>query len=191
MSQTKKGLSVITLLCTLIVPTVNADSVYNYTGNPFNHSEAPPGTIGDWLIASVTFSNPAITNSFSGDVYASSISKWSISLAQQPTIQLDYTNAISDARFPLWFHFDNGEITSWQLEARQSYPPEIYTTHNSPYYQIAPTADYYIPGPDLVNWGNNMYKPGVWVEASVPIPASIWLVSSGLVGLVGFARRKV
>jgi hypothetical protein len=30
----------------------------------------------------------------------------------------------------------------------------------------------------------------VWVGAPVPVPAAVWLFGSGLIGLVGIARRK-
>lgn len=33
-------------------------------------------------------------------------------------------------------------------------------------------------------------NPGTWTVSTVPIPAAVWLFGSGLLGLVGLARRK-
>jgi hypothetical protein len=38
--------------------------------------------------------------------------------------------------------------------------------------------------------GSNQYKQGVWTVSAVPIPAAVWLFGSGLLGLIGIARRK-
>jgi len=33
-------------------------------------------------------------------------------------------------------------------------------------------------------------QPGVWTMTAVPIPPALWLFGSGLLGLIGIARRK-
>jgi len=64
------------------------------------------------------------------------------------------------------------DITGWDLEAA-----------------LAISAD----GSTIVGWG---YNPDgnkeAWVAniSAVPVPAAVWLFSSGLIGLIGFARRK-
>lgn len=37
------------------------------------------------------------------------------------------------------------------------------------------------------SWGGWLYKPAI---SQVPVPASIWLLGSGLLGLIGISRRK-
>ena len=55
-----------------------------------------------------------------------------------------------------------------------------------------PVTDYFIPTPkkkvddtDYSDYGSHLVK-----APAVPIPASIWLFGSGLIGLIGIARRK-
>ncbi len=161
-----------------------ASTSYIYTGNPF--TDSPSGLVGNWITASITFSDPLVTEGFTGDVYEASVSEWSIQVAQMPSSKLDSTDAWHD-QWPLWFHFEGGIIAAWQLLAEpvgQHYP-EIYTTHNSGYPSINPTADYYlINGVD--NYGFNLNQAGSW--SVVPIPAALWLFFSALVGL-GFVGK--
>jgi hypothetical protein len=180
------------LFASLIVTHANATVLtYNYVGNPF--TESPTTFLGDSVVASVTFNDPAITNNFTGNVYESSVSQWSIQVAQLPNTKQDNTSSRHDS-WPLWFHFDNGVITGWQLLAvpnNQSLP-EIYTDHNSVYPFIYPTADYYLESAG--NYGIITDTPGSWSLASnntVPIIGTIWLFGSALPGLVfSFKRRK-
>ena len=44
-----------------------------------------------------------------------------------------------------------------------------------------------VVAPD-VNYTNQTYA--TWQMSSVPVPAAVWLFGSGLIGLIGFARRK-
>jgi hypothetical protein len=49
-----------------------------------------------------------------------------------------------------------------------------------------------VPAGDPSNFGNTQYwvKLTGHITAPVPVPAAIWLLGSGLVGLVGVARRR-
>ena len=38
--------------------------------------------------------------------------------------------------------------------------------------------------------GEIINEPGRWVISAVPVPAAVWLFGSGLLGLIGVARRK-
>lgn len=46
-----------------------------------------------------------------------------------------------------------------------------------------------LTGAYLDNFGNAATAL-VYIPSSVPIPSSVWLFGSGLIGLVGLARRK-
>lgn len=48
-------------------------------------------------------------------------------------------------------------------------------------------------GPNTNSYGNNFADDSNWVYADwsvVPVPAAVWLFGSGLLGLIGIARRK-
>lgn len=38
--------------------------------------------------------------------------------------------------------------------------------------------------------GKTINNPGVWSVSAVPVPAAIWLFGSGLIGLIGIAKKK-
>jgi hypothetical protein len=40
------------------------------------------------------------------------------------------------------------------------------------------------------DFGKISGSPGSWSTSAVPVPAAVWLFGSGLLGLVGMARRK-
>ena len=182
----KSALRILTILGALASAHVNASITYNYAGNPFDNSNI--GLVGDSIVGSVTFSNPAINNTFTGDVFEADVSHWSIQVAQLPATKQDNTSA-DHKQFPLFFHFENGAITAWQLLASppgQTFP-EIFTTHNSTTPSISPTADFFEP--NLIDRGFNLDQPGTWSVAAVPIPAAAWLFISAL-GSAGFVRRR-
>ena len=42
-----------------------------------------------------------------------------------------------------------------------------------------------------VGWSDGYFSVGLGTVEAVPVPAAVWLFSSGLLGLIGVARRKV
>lgn len=182
--------TLLALIGCLALSDANASLTYNYTGNPFDDS-SNSSWVGNWLVASVTFSDPNITSGFSGDVYDSSVSQWSIEVSQVPSTRQDNTTNSWHSQWPLWFHLNNGVITGWQLLARPlgTQYPEIYTTSNSTYPSINPTADYYLA--NTTDYAANLRQPGIWAVAStpIPIPATTSLIGLALAGLA-FVRRR-
>jgi hypothetical protein len=65
-------------------------------------------------------------------------------------------------------------------------------THlNVPLPDLGLIADYHIH-PQGLNTGGGSYQVAMWgTPAAVPVPAAIYLFGSGLIGLVGLARRKM
>lgn len=180
------SLAALTIVSAIASFPAHASVTYNYSGNPF--TESASGMIGNWIIASVTFSDPFVAGSFTGDVDESSVSAWSIQVAQLPSSKLDNTDA-SHNQWPLWFHIENGQITGWQLLAipnGQTLVPQLFTTYNSTYPSICPSCDYYRA--DLGNnYAINYNQAGTW--SVVPVPAAVWLFSSALVGM-GFINSR-
>jgi len=48
--------------------------------------------------------------------------------------------------------------------------------------------EYYLNYDDCCSQGHQ--SAGIFMVSAVPVPAAVWLFGSGLIGLVGFARRK-
>lgn len=54
------------------------------------------------------------------------------------------------------------------------------------------TRDYHLHPQGVTGTGGGSYQLTLWGStAPVPVPAAVWLFASGLVGLVGLARRKM
>ena len=91
-------------------------------------------------------------------------------------------------------------------------PPDQYLSCTDPTVCNIATAIQFNPYDDtIVSWGARIDQsevlpwaalwpretnPGyltwaTWTTSYVPIPASVWLFSSGLIGLIGVARRKI
>ena len=83
---------------------------------------------------------------------------------------------------------------SGSLDANASFlEANTYGTNGTAHFEIL-SASTNILSPGLYNYTHDSYvfSAAVWYEAvePVPIPAAIWLFGSGLLGLIGVARRK-
>ncbi|MBN8510057.1 MAG: PEP-CTERM sorting domain-containing protein [Burkholderiales bacterium] len=163
----------------------SAAVTYHYKGNPFDHHENAPSLIGNFVTATVTFDDSVV--GYTGTVGSSSVLSWAIRIAQIPGSEMgSATGAVSDS-WPLYFVFDHGVITAWQVLAHPAplANPEIYTTHDSPYGNINPTADYYLL--DRFTAGSTVDQPGVW---AIPEPGTYLLMLAGLGAIAAIARRR-
>jgi hypothetical protein len=156
---------------------------YHYTGNPFDQGEAQ--YIGNNVTATVTFNDSVI--GYTGVVDASSVLSWAIRIAQIPGSEMgSATGAVVDD-WPLYFVFDGGAITAWQVLARPAplTPPEIYTMRNAPNNPSNPTADYFTSGYGADRFTGIENQPGVW---AIPEPGTYLLMLGGL-AMLGAATR--
>ena len=70
--------------------------------------------------------------------------------------------------------------------------PTSSTYLNVPLPDLGLPDDYHLH-PQGLNLGGGSYQITMWgsTPAAVPIPAAVYLFGSGLIGLVGLARRKM
>ena len=185
-----------------IAPAYAATTVYSYEGNTFNSfSGGGPWDATDKITASLTMSSALGANLVNEYVIPVS---WSVSDGVQ-TI----TEATGNANQIRFSTNELGEITEWFAFFGENASPgpsegdvrhEI-TTEFSVFYDLAADSvlrRVYASG----GWVDDEYASlfsyspattqGVWTATStaVPVPAAVWLFGSGLIGLVGMARRK-
>src|SRR5262252_1133614 len=152
--------------------SVQADTTYRYTGNPFT-TVLPPYTTSDFVTAMVTLASPLPPN----NTTAVTPLAFSISDGQQ-TI----TNSNSQMGLFSFTTGPTGNITGWNVDV-SSLAGSIQTEH-----QGITTAD------EAAIFGiaaaNNIGTPGTWVRAAVPdAGSSLALVSLSLIALAGAARQ--
>ncbi len=149
--------------------TSHAAIVFNYTGNAFE----PPlsqSLVGGRVSATVSFVDSVA--GYTGVVDASSVLSRAIRLNGVAGTELNSLSNSTDVRWPLWFRFSSGAITGWQLLAHPNPTtslPEIYTTRDTPFTNIVPTADYYIVSGTV--FGQCIANPGIW--SPVPEPSVV------------------
>jgi len=185
------------VVCT---PALAATIQYNYTGLDFSSNDPDPAkqrcTIGDPgcfnnITASFEISTALGSNQ---PLLAVTPDAWSISdglttiTDQTPNFLLLSLVVRTDAV---------GDIDAWNFVVYQSAPAlnelsSMRTTHqagngtadDTRYCTDTTTGSCYVAVAE------NMASPGNWTTTTVPIPATIWLFTSGLLGLIGVSRRS-
>ncbi len=128
---------------------------------------------------------------------------------QGETYSQDFTIAATNALFNLFSPGGEFQLTYWDgtpevTEGCESHPNCQWLT---PYELVHFSSDS-VHGPAFANWATDSYDTVVaslyanpqtdytgithvsWAVSSVPVPAAVWLFGSGLIGLIGVARRK-
>jgi len=181
---------------------INAATItYEYSGSWFSTNGVDPQEL-DGASFDFSFSidsNAAPTNS--GDTWANYIGDASITIHGSPgDVDGVYTDNIS---LVVWTDFNNyGTLNFGNFNS-----PFISNTGNFiflpvPKITLGLIADTSLPVGDFTGdiagvWGTGTSGGGRYsanisnLSATVvPVPAAVWLFGSGLVGLVGFAKRK-
>jgi hypothetical protein len=182
-------------------PFARADSTYLYTGQPYNPNP-PSGCGGTYtsvcssigVSGSITLVSPlgddlndALVTpqafSFSGGTNA-------FLLTQSSPLPLEFFQFSTDA---------NGNITYWGIELANNSGPNsgclsgasfiCLGTYNNPNGQGDYSAyDYNWGTPDEVYGGGTNFVAGTWTLVATPEPSSIFLLCSGLLGVLGVRR---
>jgi len=192
-------------LCTFtlvtLANTAQANMIYQYTGNTFDTiSDTTPPASSFTTSMSVTGSftvslalSPMGLTDISGSVLAYSFSDGR-SVLNETNSQIAAFMVGTDG---------NGQIDTWWITVME---PDSYSGVGDQRVLISTQND---PGQSVTDWGwlyecfvplggtscaanldygENTFNPGSW--STVPVPAAAWLFGSGLLGLVGLARRK-
>lgn len=152
---------------------------YSYAGNYFNSFSSP---------SSYTTSN-RVTGSFTVDeLMLPSNSHFSLPLAdyKSAVTLIAFSDGLRTLTAPISYVFFStnsaGDINSWKI-----------LLQNSTYDYITTSYIYY-SGSDVGrlgqdNWGQIPNSPGLWNKTIIPIPGAVWLLGSGLIGIVGVRRK--
>lgn len=83
-------------------------------------------------------------------------------------------------------------LSSGTLNCNPKCPDGLANTVNQPYLQPSGTFDLTIPGVTSTSQIEHVVLSfGTGPETVVPIPAAVWLFGSGLLALIGIARRRM
>jgi hypothetical protein len=153
-----------------VAPPVMAAVIYSYTGNPYTTIE--DSSLGTHMTASVTLDS-VVPNNFTGFIGPSDIVSFSISSGPV---------TLTTGMTLFEFDFNNGVMTAWDLVATNNIYKFISLSNSQDATMLFNTENY------------NLVDSGTWTKVSspsaAPIPGTVWLLGSGLVGLAVF-RRKV
>ena len=166
----------------LILPLpLMADTVYTYTGNPFDIGNGPsPYTVGDHVAGWFDISAPLAANLN----YASIIP---ISYSFTDGVNLAYESLLPNSAIEISTDA-SGNISDWTMEWDL---PDLGVILSSSKYRDAGQTP-----PPNVYVVFNQFDPGTWAESTLvststaPEPSAFALFGTGILGLAGVARRK-
>ena len=153
---------------------INSAVLYSYTSNPY---EVVRGSYDTETVLTAQFT---LANELAPNLNYQLFTPLSFSFSDKFMTITDSSSFLSQQYFEVSTD-SAGLITSWVMYATESTPTEYIggSTSTREDESWKGTGSGYV-----------LYKPNMWSVASVPIPGAVWLFGSGLIGLIGVARRK-
>lgn len=207
MNRSRVLAAVYAFLCLCIVsPYSYAAYIYSYVGNTYTNIQdqnPPEGSYSETNYISVTFMLPAL---LTGDGTMVNVIPDAFTIDDQ---RFAITDQTPDASISININPDaSGEFSSWNVSAftgttlggqtgDQSLAirteNNIGTTDNSVFRECTSNAIFSVRNcPLSQDVGEALSNPGTWTVSvsEVPVPATLWLFGSGLLGMIGLARRR-
>ncbi len=151
-------------------PTIQQDA--NFFGNMFNFLAPTAGSLAGTAYGAGAFLGGAPVNGATTLMHFNVLeAQWAGSyfpLGQAGNAGIDFVGTISGANTV-------GLVTTFNYD--------LFANHT-----IAVSED--PTGAGFSGWTAQWHLQGTGVHTAVPVPAAVWLLGSGLLGLVGVARRK-
>ena len=170
-----------------------ATTVYEYKGNPFELFQDPVGALPSTLTAlsgTMTLSIDLAPNLPLTSVYFDVLN---FSFTDGATV---LTKSSPEIKWNIWVSTDeNSNIVDWDLNIFH-YPAFAGDVSFTSYTALARgsvldgTAYAVDDSGGTTTLANVKDNPGIWTTRVIPVPAAVWLFGSGLIGLIGVARRK-
>jgi hypothetical protein len=174
-------LLICSLFAILIATPTRADTIYTYTGNPFNEfrgaAACPPLCS---ISGSFTVEQPLPSNF--------------LLLAPLPPLSFSFTNGSttitqSDPHDEFFVGTDShGDISSWVFLLVSQGVADIFTTTFGTATHIP--ADFTCQGNPCSGFAAVNDNPGAWSVSTVPEPSSLILLGTGVLSLAGAWRWK-
>jgi hypothetical protein len=196
----------VTVISIVFTTTAHAAVIYSYNGNNFNtilNSAAIDFEYSGSQSISIEFTVPSLLI----DLFNTVITPDTFTISDGVTTFTE-SDSIDGRSFSL-FTDSSGDITDWAISATEKAVTSTWTVGDEATSMLSVgRVLYYSPydksklyrcasvNPDsscasiYLAFGSNSSIPGLWTTTTVPIPAAAWLFGSGLLCLVGIARRK-